>query len=66
MAIMNDHKFMLLDEQLYNLIDGCMESDFTMNEDQKTFNKYCKLRNKLVKFIDKTNKKLKESEYDNE
>ena len=63
---MNDHKFMLLDEQLYNLIDGCVESDFTMNEDQKTFNKYCKLRNKLVKFIDKTNKKLKESEYDNE
>jgi len=63
---MNDYRFELFDQQLYGIIDDCMGSNFTMNEDQKTFNKYCKLRNKLVKFIDKTNQKLKESEYDNE
>ena len=63
---MNDYRYQLFDQQLYEIIDDCLDCDFTMNEHQKTFNKYCKLRDKLVKFIDKTNKKLRESEYDNE
>ena len=57
---MNDEEFLMLDEKLYGLLDGYINSDFTINEDQKTFNKYCKIRNKLVKFVNKTNQKLKE------
>ena len=56
---MNDEEFLMLDEKLYGLLDSYINSDFTINEDQKTFNKYCKIRNKLVKFVNKTNQKLK-------
>ena len=56
---MNDEEFLMLDEKLYGLLDSYINSDFTINEDQKTFNKYCKIRSKLVKFVNKTNQKLK-------
>ena len=51
---MNDDDFIDFDEKLYALIQGYLNVE--LNADQKTFNKFCKLRNKIVEFIDKTNK----------
>ena len=51
---MNDDDFIYFDEKLYALIQGYLNVE--LNDDQKTFNKFCKFRNKIVEFIDKTNK----------
>ena len=51
---MNDDDFMDFDEKLYALIQGYLNVE--LNDDQKTFNKFCKFRNKIVEFIHKTNK----------
>ena len=51
---MNDDDFIDFDEKLYALIQGYLNVE--LNDDQKTFNKFCKFRNKIVEFIDKTNK----------
>ena len=50
---MNDDDFIDFDEKLYALIQGYLNVE--LNADQKTFNKFCKFRNKIVDFIDKIN-----------
>ena len=51
--VMNDDDFIDFDEKLYALIQGYLNVE--LNDDQKTFNKFCKFRNKIVDFIHKIN-----------
>ena len=56
---MPDEDFILLDTKLYELIENfCVEGDSrTLNDDDHTFGRYCRLRNMIIAFIGNTNKK---------
>jgi len=62
---MDDGTFLDFDHELFELINNYIrdsiadDGSFTINEDQKTFNRYCALRNLFIGFIDNTNRKLK-------
>jgi len=52
----DDNKFMEIDDQLYALIEQALEintDNWSINGDEKLFDWYCEIRNKLCKKIDK-------------
>ena len=53
---MKDYKFMILDNELYSLIQTLIENDIELNEDPKIFNRYCYLRDLIESFINNVNK----------
>ena len=59
---MNESTFTDFDKELYGLIQSYLKKNFELNEDQETFNKFCKLRNEFVAFIDSTNDKINNEE----
>ena len=58
---MDDNDFMDFDEKLYALIQCYLSVE--LNADQKTFNKFCKFRNKIVEFIHKTNEESTDDQW---
>ena len=54
-----DEDFILLDTKLYDLIENfCVEGDSrSLNDDDATFGRYCRLRNMIIGFIGNTNRK---------
>ena len=53
---MKDHNFMILDNELYSLIQTLIENDIELNEDPKIFNRYCYLRDLIESFINNVNR----------
>ena len=53
---MKDYKFMILDNELYSLIQTLIKNDIELNEDPKIFNRYCYLRDLIESFINNVNK----------
>ena len=53
---MKDYKFMILDNELYSLIQTLIKNDIELNEDPKIFNRYCYLRDLIESFINNVNR----------
>ena len=54
---LKDSEFNYIDDELYSIIQKTLGVNYSINEDVKLFNWYCKIRNKLCEDIH--NKKIK-------
>ena len=54
---LKDSEFNYIDDELYSIIQKTLGVNYSINEDVKLFNWYCKIRNKLCEDIH--NRKIK-------